>query len=146
VLFDQRLSPVKSATRLAVWVVLLVLCLGTTRSLVICTGPHCEGRIEVLHAGGSCCEHAHDQDADDSHGPAISEGCGRCVDVALGIGVGPVPERLSLDEEAPCCWLPATSVVPRSPDLHAVVLQPPATGPPRTDQRTGLRASTLLLI
>jgi hypothetical protein len=137
---------VKSTTRLAVWLVLLVLCLGTSRSLVICTGPHCDGRIEVSHAGGSCCQHGHDQDADHRDGPAVSGGCGGCVDVALGIGVGPLPERLSHDDTGPCCRLQASPVVLESHDSHAVGLQPPATGPPRTDQRTGLRATTLLLI
>ncbi len=147
--------------QISIWAVLLMLCLGLPRFLVVCTGPHCHGSIEFVHASGSCCqdhhevevgcaahEHAHGEDDGGDCGDgetAEPSRCG-CTDVAFSIAEGPLPERITFEfHDAPAVdvvdsWLAYT------PNAQPDSVLPPATGPPRTDQRTELLATTLLLI
>lgn len=148
----------RQVRQISIWAVLFMLCLGLPRLLVVCTGPHCQGSIEFVHASGSCCEDRHEvQDGCREHdhgegggdcgeGDSVeSGGCG-CVDIAFSIGEGPLPERVTFEfHDAPVAasvdsW---PAYMPR--EQFATEL-PPSTGPPRTDQRTELLATTLLLI
>lgn len=142
-----------STTQVLAWAVLLVLSLGLPRLLVVCTGPQCDSQIEFVHASSGCCGHDHDSvEVDDGEvpaedgGEAIRDGHGDCVDVALEIGMGPLPQRVALDTVSPVCLPPAACFVPRSLPALAAEVRPPPAGPPRTDQRTELLASTLLLL
>jgi hypothetical protein len=137
---------------LAVIVALAVLCLGLPRMLVVCTGPHCDGRIQLAHAQGSCCDHEHDDaapsdgpDGDEPGAPCCDDD-GRCIDLALAIGIGPLPERTGIDREAPPRVQAEPPALPRLPAAALAVLRPHATGPPRADRRTALLASTILLL
>lgn len=49
---------------IVIWAALLVLCLGLPHQLVLCTGPHCHGTIEFVHASGSCCAAHHERSVD----------------------------------------------------------------------------------
>ena len=153
----------RQVRRISIWAVLLVICLGLPRFLVICTGPHCHGSVEFVHASGSCCRdqhevevgrHSHDHDHDHDHGDEGDSGeresaeprrCG-CTDVAFSIAEGPLPERITFEfHDSPAVdvvdsWLAGT------PRAQLATVLPPATGPPRTDRRTELLATTLLLL
>jgi hypothetical protein len=140
-----------SLTLAAFVTALAVLCLGLPRMLVVCTGPHCDARVQFAHAQGGCCDHDHedaasaDPDGDGPEGPCC-EDHGHCVDQALGIGVGPLPERVGVDREPPPRAQVATTAPPPGPEVEGTVMRPPTTGPPRPDPRTALLASTVLLL
>lgn len=140
----------------SIWAVLLVLCLGLPRFLVVCTGSHCQGSVEFVHAPGSCCEDHHEvpdgcrecehDDGDCGGGDSVEPSRCGCTDVALVIDEGPLPERLTFEfSDAPVIAV-LDSWPAYSPSEQRVAVLPPATGPPRTDQRTELLATTLLLI
>jgi len=151
----------RQVRQISIWAVLVVICLGLPRFLVVCTGPHCHGSVEFVHASGSCCEdhhevqgscgaHDHDRgdhdDGDCGGGDSALPGRCGCTDIAFAIEEGPLPERISFEfHDAPAVdvvdsWLAYT------PSTQPATVLPPATGPPRTDQRTELLATTLLLI
>ena len=137
-----------STTKVLACAALLVLSLGLQRLLVVCTGPHCDRKMEFVHATGDCRAHDHEDEGSgaDDRCDVAGEGHGSCVDVALALDTGPVPQRLVLDSPGPACVPAAVYLVSESlPPLAAAVLPPP-TGPPRIDQRTELLASTLLLL
>jgi hypothetical protein len=151
----------RQARQISIWAVLFVLCLGLPRFLVVCTGPHCQGSVEFVHAPGSCCQDhhevpdgcsGHEHGDNDADGGDCGEGesaepsrCG-CTDVAFVIDEGPLPERITFEFSD----APVVAVIDSWPDYrpteHLAAALPPATGPPRTDQRTELLATTLLLI
>lgn len=130
------------------WGVLLVLALGLPRLLVVCTGPHRDSRIEFVHQNGTC---GHDHEGEDDaavgdRGVVAREGHDGCVDLALDIDTGPLPQRVVFDPPSPSCLPAAASLVPESLPPLAAAVRPPTTGPPRTDQGTELLASTRLLL
>jgi hypothetical protein len=137
-----------SLTAVAVIAALLVLCLGVPRMLVFCTGPHSEGRIEFAHASECCCGKEHEEaDSAGSEPRCVpADGHEHCVDLALGLGIGPLPERVVVEHDSPplLCAVPPTAVL--AGDVAAAALRPPTTGPPRPDPSTALRATTLLQI
>lgn len=136
----------------------LLLCLGWSRLLVVCSGPHCAAahaadrphrhahadvRLEFAHRC-ACCERRPGIGADDD-GPVARAGHGACDDVAFDIGAGPLPQRVNIDHPD----LPVATSLPMPPApplLQVTAVRPPNTGPPRPDRRTGLRASTVLLL
>lgn len=162
------------AAQMVIWIGLMVLALGLPRFLVVCNGPHCDGHIELTHRSGSCCDREHQAHADDeraheetAHRDAClpdegceHQGCGErdadgdracqghrgCVDVALGLDTGPLPERVVLEHDDPPCAVAIDGVAPARLRFATTVVRPPPTGPPRIDQRTALRASTVLLL
>ena len=124
---------------------MLVLCLGIPRMLVFCTGPHSEGRIEFAHAGDCCCGNEHEEDGQAEEPRCLpSEGHGHCVDLALGIGIGPLPERVVVEHDSPPALHEPPPTAPRGREATAAAIRPPTTGPPRPDPSTALRATTLL--
>lgn len=145
-----------TVTQVAAWVVLLVLALGFPRFLVDCSGPHCDGLIKIAGVRGSCCEHegrdpqwCEQEQCEASEGDlgeVAWEGHCDCTEGVLEIGTGPLPERVSLEHDSQPCFQPIDLVLPESPHANGLALRPPTTGPPRTDQRTALLASTLLLL
>ena len=56
-----RSRPWHSARPLGIWVVLLVLGFCLKHQLVLCTGPHCHGALELAHASGACCAGHHER-------------------------------------------------------------------------------------
>lgn len=151
----------RKVRQVSVWVVLFVLCLGIPRCLVVCTGPHCQGSIEFVHASGSCCKDHHDlqgscsvpehghRDHDESDcgegESAAPSRCG-CTDVAFSVAYGPLTERIAFEfHDSPAVDV-VDSWIAYTPSAQPAPVLPPATGPPRTDQRTELLATTLLLI
>ena len=136
-----------SVAQVAIWLALLVVSLGLSRFLVVCTGPHCHGAIEIAHLAGSCCDHEHEVAAPaDELGDQICEGHGQCVDEALGIDIGPLPQQLSSPHSDVACFGPSPTAAFLSLWARAVAMLPPITGPPRTDPRTALLATTTLLL
>lgn len=143
----------------SIWAVLLVICLGLPRFLVVCNGPHCHGSVEFVHASGSCCNDHHELRSscgthDDDHGDegdcgegeSAEPGRHNCTDVAFSIAEGPLPERITFEfHDGPAVDV-VDSWIAYSPSVQPAPVVPPATGPPRTDQRTELLATTLLLI
>lgn len=149
----------RQVRQISIWAVLVMLCLGLPRFLVVCTGPHCHGSIEFVHASGSCCQDHHEVEVDcgeHDHGGDDGGDCGEgdaaepgrcgCTDIAFAIDEGPLPERVTFEfGDAPVVAVLDEWPTYSPTEKHAAVL-PPATGPPRTDQRTELLATTLLLI
>lgn len=157
----------RRAGRIGIWLVLVVLGLGLPRWLVVCSGPHCHGSVELAHARGgccsgrhelrpvqACCEHGHGAGGAcatglaglDSGRPSLADGCGSCEDVPLAFVEGPLPERQSHDLGDAVALVGIVVVCTAPMQTGSVVVGPPATGPPRTDPRTALRATTVLLI
>lgn len=149
----------RQTRQISIWAVLLVFSLGLSQFLVVCTGPHCRGTIEFVHASGSCCQDHHEvqdgcgeHDHGDDDGGECGEGdsaepsrCG-CTDVAFAIDEGPLPARITFEfSDAPVVAV-LDSCIAHSPSEQPATVLPPATGPPRTDQRTELLATTVLLI
>lgn len=141
------------------WVAFALWCLVPLRFLVICTGPHAQGSVEFAHAAGSCCgdhHEAHDGCGDDHrvgdsdggnvHGDHAESSRGRCWDVPLAIDEGPLPERVTIDLHSDLVVAVLEAWCSGSLQAWFEAVRPPATGPPRTDQRTELLATTLLLI
>jgi len=149
----------RQVRQISIWAVLVMLCLGLPRFLVVCSGPHCHGSIEFMHASGSCCQdyhevevgcsehdHGDDEGGDCGEGDSAQSSCGGCTDVAFAIDEGPLPEKVTFEfGDAPLLAV-VDSGHTFSPRTQPATVLPPATGPPRTDQRTELLATTLLLI
>ena len=149
-----RLSSFQRPVAIAAWFAAALLCLS--RLLVVCEGPHCDRAIEFVHASGACCEAAHgvapqndhcacgdhrDDERDDGLPAASHRGC---VDTAFVLETAPPPAKVRFDTDHTAAMLPwaATALAcPRTP-----VVVPHATGPPRADDRTLRRRSTVLLI
>lgn len=144
--------------------VALVLLIGMTRQLVICTHEGGQAHIEFAHVEGSSSHHGHhhggcnhvhfdfgaqsvdghehDDECDDPHSS--------CDHVHLSVDVGPKPIGDVVDvplADSIAMWLP--------PQVHdelvataRAALPPPSTGPPRPRPRQylALLASTVLLI
>ncbi|MBL8750024.1 MAG: hypothetical protein JNK78_12745 [Planctomycetes bacterium] len=127
---------------------LLVLAFGLPRLVVLCTHSDGEASLEWAHLG-PCCDHEHgaasdDQDDHDGH-PAVEARSG-CEHASLAIDTAPAP-RDGANGELPAAHaafvVHADFVLPaRRPPTRL----PPATGPPRPDPRTGLRATSQLLL
>jgi hypothetical protein len=128
------------------WSALLILILGLQSVLVVCSGPHCAGRIELAHAAGSCCqEHHTDLDhGDDGEGADLAAGHGRCTDVAFPTEPALRPATPTAEREQQKS--PVTLTIAEYADrvTTAAAPRPPTTGPPRADRRTALRANTVL--
>jgi hypothetical protein len=154
----RRGSPTQRMAQF-LWVCAALWCLVMPRALVLCTGPHCQGSIEFVHApgscgdgdhasGGGCCAHAHsdDQSGERGDGDCAEPNGGGCSDVAVAIDEGPQPQRITFEfADAPLVpqldtWLPYT------PRLVAGTELTRTTGPPRADQRTQLLATTVLRV
>ena len=105
--------------------------------------------MTFLHAAGSCChghEHAPTTAGGDHDGPCAQPHDG-CAHTALSVEMAPAPRpdaKAGGDPAPPCAVLPMPTVTPPSP--RAPPPHPAATGPPRVDRRTALRATTLLLV
>lgn len=149
----------RKAAQVCTWLVALVLCLGLPRFLVVCSGPHCLGNVEFAHAKGSCCDGHHSDrsiagSGPRSHGEApapgedsiTAQGCG-CSDVPLAFEQGPLPSRFAgnLGNPETVTCVSAHTAIHAASEVRSVHV-PPATGPPRTDSRTALLATTVLLI
>ncbi|MBL8736454.1 MAG: hypothetical protein JNL12_08525 [Planctomycetes bacterium] len=159
------------ARPLVIWAALLVLCCGLPRQLVLCTGPHCHGVIEWVHASGTCCAGHHERSAHPVSSEATAAGshrgcCGDhhhdherggyereddtlradhhgCHDVPLALDEGPLPERTQLGAEL-ALLPPATwPTFVLAPRAHAALL-PPTTGPPRPSRLLACRSTTVL--
>jgi hypothetical protein len=154
---------IEAGCRKTTWVVLtalmLVFCLGlSSRShFVVCTGKCCARATAnpVLrdHCDSCCCrEHAHAKHSDargQEPGPgsqrrACLPGC--CVDLAFDVELAPAPRAVTEH-------VPNVAAIEPAPVCHDVPTRswpqwvwPHDTGPPRIDQRTALRASTVLLL
>lgn len=166
--------PLHRLTRpIVIWAALLVLCLGLPHQLVLCTGPHCDGALEFVHASGACCASHHERsepapvreavvvapcgrcDHGDSHqdcerredgdpdGDALRQGHHGCHDLPLAVDEGPLPKRSEL--AAAVAQLPPACWSPMPPmPREAVQLPPPATGPPRPPELLVCRSTIVL--
>jgi hypothetical protein len=136
---------------------LAIVALGFMGSLVVCTQPCCGGHVKMTpgceraaataaaHACG-CCAAKRDRGAGGPAERAAPDACGGCVHVALGVELAPPPEPVEPPAALPA---PAPLALPPAPLADATArapVHPPATGPPRCDARTALRATTLLLL
>ena len=124
----------------------LVLGLGMSRLLVLCTHHDGQASLEWTHAEGTCCHHdGHDGDRAPGGDPAIAPGAG-CEHDSLAFDVMPTPKPDTGGEvPAPPAFALVLFTLPPPPSPDALP-HPPATGPPRTDRRTELRATSLLLL
>jgi len=155
-----------------IWAALLVLCCGLPHQLVLCTGPHCHGVVEWVHASGSCCaghhegvvdaaaagaaaadshrgccaEHGSDHDhdpGDEREDDSLRADHHGCHDVPLAIDEGPLPERAQLGAEL-ALLPPATWPMFVPPPRANAALLPPTTGPPRPSRLLACRSTTVL--
>lgn len=135
--------------------VALACLLGTVlpRLLVVCTHADGVGWLELAHAPGTC-HHDEHASAPAHDGAATTDpptplaaprhGCEH-TSVAIEILPAPRPAHNGIVLPAPAiAWAGPAAFTNAEPD--PLGLHPPPTGPPRTDQRTGLRRFTLLLI
>lgn len=123
-----------------------VLVVGLPRLLVLCTHADGEASLEWAHLEGSCChDGSHDVDADPHGEPANAPG-GGCEHDSLAVDVAPPPGKgAGSDGKLPLAFDVPRFVLPAPPST-GVLPSPPATGPPRTDQRSELRSTSLLLL
>ena len=137
-------------------VALLVLGLGLPRLVVICIHADGIGRVEFAHAAGACCAQELQQPAwacraqhaccsQHDGGIPMARPDHGCEHVDFAIELAPPPAGFAHhDEPPPVVGCTQDGATARSPGT--TVRHPPATGPPRTDRRTLLRATTLLLL
>jgi hypothetical protein len=145
---------------------LFVLCLGLPRLLVVCRhGPDASlelAHFSVDHRAGGCCQGhgpGHGRPHRTDHGrearlperepggaPAAAPG-DSCEHSSLAIELNepPRPHRPGIPD-APPAVASLPPVPPSAPQSRDADRLPPSTGPPRTDARTALLASTVLLI
>lgn len=139
----------RALLRVAATAALLVLALGLPRLLVLCQHAGGAASLTFVHAADSCChEHEHAQKAvDRDHAGPCAHPHDRCEHTHLAVEMAPAPRpdaEAGFDPLPPCAYLTMPSGTlppPRAPPPHAA-----ATGPPRVDRRTALRATTLLLV
>jgi len=144
----------------------LVFCLGLSHRshLVVCTGQCCARAAAnpVLrdHCDSCCCrEHARAKRASsharDSAAPGQEPGPARqrrtcepgcCVDLAFDVELAPAPRAAADHVPNVAAIEPAKVRCDLSTRSWPQWQWPHDTGPPRTDQRTALRASTVLLL
>lgn len=140
-------------THLTAVLALLVLSLGLPRLLVLCSHADGSSSLTFAHPAGSCC-HDHTlvpATVDAAHagtpgGGTQAEPHDHCNHSELGIELMPAPRPATYAPPVPTLVgdFVAVGVPPASPRAHPS--PPPATGPPRIDRRTALRATTLLLV
>lgn len=123
----------------------LVMAFGLPRLFVLCTHHGGEATLEWEHPAGSCCHHGDAGAPHDDGDPAVLPG-GGCEHESLAIGLAPPPRNADRGEvPAPAC-VGIAPVAFEPPVWPAEPPHPPATGPPRIDRRTALRATSLLLL
>ena len=138
-----------STLRTLALVALLVLGLGLPRLFVICIHADGVGRVELMHAAGACCaeepQHAVSGCCADHAGDKVAPPSRGCEHVHFAVELAPPPSGQDHHDEPPPVfgW---TEECATTRSWGTPVPHPPATGPPRTDQRTLLRATTLLLL
>jgi hypothetical protein len=132
---------------------LLVLAFGLPRLLVLCSHDDGCSSLTFAHAPGACC-HDHSiaaatprADTGSGHDAALAVPHDHCDHSQLAVELAPAPrpDGDAAPGPAPACGLVAIELPPIWP-VRAQPPQPPATGPPRVDRRTALRATTLLLL
>jgi hypothetical protein len=149
------------------WLGVAVVALGWMQSLVVCTQPCCDGHVKLVRcceraasavasattvaaadaeAACPCCRRAGRGDGGErSPLRAGASCCDGCVHVALGVDLGMPPDGLPADVAPPPRWVVVAPPFAVAATAVRAVVHPPATGPPRRDAPTALRASTLLL-
>lgn len=124
---------------------MLVALLGPHQQWSVCLTGMCSDAVTATVASGCCCEV--DQDADRGKGDGENRGdcCpGCCLDLAMTIEEGPLPNPVQSPEvnDSAVATLPPGLSPPSS--ATASRYGGHDTGPPRTDQRTDLIATTVL--
>lgn len=145
----MRLPRPRALLRAAACAALLVLALGLPRLLVLCEHGDGNAALAFRHAPGTCChEHAAaDAVGGDHDGGSEVHEDRRCAHTGLLVELLPAPRADAVHApDAPPARLCTTPSAPRLPALRAVPRPPPATGPPRADRRTELRAATVLIV
>ncbi len=144
-------NPSRSLLRLpiqiAIWTLMLVALLGPHTHWSICLTGNCDARIETAAAHCSCChDDAAEDDRDEGDGSNRGYTCADCcVDLAMAIDEGPMPRPViapTIEHEELVAVLPVA--VPAAGSAVAARLLGHDTGPPRTDRRTDLIATTIL--
>jgi hypothetical protein len=165
---NQR-TPVRAVLA---WLGVAVVALGWMQSLVVCTQPCCDGHVKLArgceraaHAAAvaatadeataaapacACCRRGAERAAGDrreERSPlrASSSCCDGCVHVGLGVELGMPPDLAAADVALPPRFVVAVAPFAVVRTIARPVVHPPATGPPRRDAPTALRASTLLV-
>lgn len=137
----------RTLLRTAATLALLVLVLGLPRLLVLCEHECGHVSLTFAHGPGACCHEPAPAAADDGHaGPRTrpDDGCDH-TELAVDLAPAPRPATKAVPDTAPTCCLPPAAT-PSLPALRAPPRRPDPTGPPRTDRRSALRATTLLLV
>jgi hypothetical protein len=140
----------RAPAQITIWLLLLFVALGPQHSLFVCTtGECCSAPASDVDCGPevrcACCRAAA-ADAGKGHGPRVrplrSHDC--CIDLALLTEVGPLPTPVDCPDLSPQVVAQAPELGPgdagrggEPPPLHC-------TGPPRSDPRTALLATTIL--
>ena len=138
-----------TALRTLALVALLVLGLGLPRLLVFCIHADGIGRVEFAHAAGACCaeepQHPVNACCADDRGAQLATPGRGCEHVDFAIELAPPPSGQDHRDEPPPVigWIQERAT---TRTWGTSVPHPPATGPPREDRRTLLRATTLMLL
>ena len=144
------------------WLGGVVVALGWMQSLIVCKRPCCgghvkltprcvrEGEFTAANRGAApacpcCCARTEQHPADGSE-RIQARCCDGCEHVALGVELDLPPHGAGLDDVPPQAFAAMVLPVAMLGADTAPVPHPPATGPPRTDARVALRATTLLLL
>lgn len=129
----------------------MVLLLGLPQVLVLCVHHDGDASLEWAHPEGTCCHHdatvegrvASEGDVDET--PVIAPG-GSCEHDTLAIDIAPPPQPETATAAPLHLAFAIAPFVTPAPMERTTTRRPPPTGPPRTDPRTELRATSLLLL
>ncbi len=146
-------TPPRALTRAVAIAALAVLVLGLQRMLVLCTHDGITS-LAFAHPVGACCaDPDHPTLRPDTAAPGDQDDQPRqgrfddCEHSELAVELAPAPRPAAdgaTDPLPPCGAMPGW--LPLPPSAWAAPPRPAATGPPRPDGRTALRATMLLLV
>jgi hypothetical protein len=142
----------RAPAQILIWLLLLV-CVAPQHPLLVCTMGCCGAAAAVSPAQQpvkaehcSCCQHEPAAKTEGERGGAKNRSACQdcCVDLALLTRVGPMPRPVNLPDVDPPCIAVVPAEAADEDSSVATALPLHCTGPPRTDARTALIATTNL--
>ncbi|MCA8949434.1 MAG: hypothetical protein KDE27_08015 [Planctomycetes bacterium] len=143
--------------QIAIWLLMTLALIGPHTHWSVCTTGKCrpqpvaiavatpvEASAPSEHAC-ACCAHKHAPQRDRGKVENRADGCaGCCVDLAIDIDEGPLPQPVTVPDLTPGHAAIPPSLAPFASSARAARFQGHDTGPPRVDRTTSLLATTIL--
>ena len=146
-MFRPRKALLRLPVQIAVWTLLLIALLGPHTPWSVCLTGKCNHPIAVdVTAAGEVCSCCHHEKKPGKCGTGENgAGCpGCCIDLAMAIDEAPLPTPVTVPDLDPGIVAILPAAVPAPSCAKAARYAGLDTGPPRTDQRTDLIATTIL--